>query len=38
MGISITPVTPVFGARIEGVDLRRELSEGEFFTIREALN
>ena len=38
MGISITPVAPVFGARIEGVDLCRELSEGEFFTIREALD
>ena len=38
MGISITSVTPVFGARITGVDLRRKLSDDEFVAIREALD
>ena len=38
MGISITSVTPVFGARIRGVDLRRKLSDDEFVAIREALD
>ena len=38
MGISITPVTPVFGALVTGVDLRRTLSDDQFVAIRAALD
>jgi len=36
--LTVTPLQPEFGARIEGADLRRPLTEAEFTTIEAAIN
>ena len=36
--LTVTPLQPEFGARIEGADLRRPLTEPEFTTIEAAIN
>jgi alpha-ketoglutarate-dependent 2,4-dichlorophenoxyacetate dioxygenase len=36
MNIRVTPLTPVFAARVEGVDITRPIDEGEWNVIRAA--
>lgn len=36
--VNVTPLKPEFGARIEGLDLRRPMTEAEFQTVEAAIN
>ena len=36
MSMTVTPVTPVFGARIAGVDITKPLDDATFAEIRAA--
>ncbi len=38
MSLTITPITPVFGARISGIDINRPLDEATFAEIRAAFD
>ena len=38
MPLTITPITPVFGARLSGVDIGEPLNEAAFGAIRDAFD